>query len=192
MFRKLWLALLCAVVGMVAALPLMAAVPVAGEQAPRFTLTSEDGTPVSLQDYAGKWVVLYFYPKDFSTGCTLEAHNFQRDLEKYKQLNAIILGVSVDNPDSHQRFCAKEGLRFKLLADTEHSVAQQYGTLIYTGITKASPGAFVIAPDGRVARVARKTYLIAPDGRIALVFDNVQPAEHSAEVLSALQDLEKK
>ncbi|MGC2209660.1 MAG: peroxiredoxin [Candidatus Korobacteraceae bacterium] len=192
MFRKLWLTLLCAVVGTVAALPLMAAVPVAGEQAPRFTLTSEDGTPVSLQDYAGKWVVLYFYPKDFSTGCTLEAQNFQRDMEKYKQLNAIILGVSVDNPDSHQRFCAKEGLRFKLLADTEHSVAQEYGTLAYTGITKASPGAFVIAPDGRVARVARKTFLIAPDGRIALVFDNVQPAEHSAEVLSALRDLEKK
>ena len=192
MFRKLWLTLLCAVVGTVAALPLMAAVPVAGEQAPRFTLTSEDGTPVSLQDYAGKWVVLYFYPKDFSTGCTLEAQNFQRDMEKYRKLNAVILGVSVDNPDSHQRFCAKEGLRFKLLADTEHSVAQEYGTLAYTGITKASPGAFVIAPDGRVARVTRKTFLIAPDGRIALVFDNVQPAEHSAEVLSALRDLEKK
>jgi peroxiredoxin Q/BCP len=98
----------------------------------------------------------------------------------------------VDNPDSHQRFCAKEGLRFKLLADTEHSVALQYGALSYTGFTKASPGAFVIAPDGKVARVMRKTFLIAPDGRIALVFDKVQPGEHSAEVLSALRDLEKK
>lgn len=192
MFRKLWLTLLCAVAVMVAALPLTAAVPVAGEQAPRFTLTSEDGTPVSLEDYFGKWVVLYFYPKDFSTGCTLEARNFQRDLAKYRKLNAVILGVSVDNPDSHQRFCAKEGLRFKLLADTEHSVAQEYGTLTFTGLTKASPGAFVLSPDGRVARVARKTFLIAPDGRIALVFDNVQPAEHSAEVLTALKDLEKK
>jgi peroxiredoxin Q/BCP len=176
---------------MAAALPLMAAVPAAGEPAPRFTLTSEDGTPVSLQDYFGKWVVLYFYPKDFSTGCTLEARDFQRDMAEYRRLNAIILGVSVDNPDSHQRFCAKEGLRFKLLADTEHSVALQYGALSYTGFTKASPGAFVIAPDGKVARVMRKTFLIAPDGRIARVIDDVKPAEHSAEVLAALTDLEK-
>jgi len=191
MFRKLCLALLCAAAVMVAAPPLSAAAPLAGAPAPRFTLTSQDGTPVSLQDYAGKWVVLYFYPKDFSTGCTLEANNFQHDLAEYRKLNAVILGVSVDNPDSHRRFCAKEGLNFKLLADTEHSVAQEYGSLTYTGITKDSPGAFVIAPDGRVARVTRKTYLIAPDGRIALVFDNVQPAAHSAEVLAALKDLEK-
>ena len=192
MFRKLWLGLLCAVVGMVAVLPLAGAVPVAGMQAPRFTLTSEDGTPVSLQDYFGKWVVLYFYPKDFSTSCTLEARNFQRDQAQYRKLNAVILGVSVDNPDSHHQFCAKEGLRFKLLADTAHSVALEYGVLAYSGFTKASPGAFVIAPNGTIARVMRKTFLIAPDGRIALVFDNVQPAGHSAEVLSALKDLEKK
>ena len=191
MFRKLWLALLCAAVVMVVVRPSSAAVPEAGTPAPRFTLTSQDGTPVSLQDYLGKWVVLYFYPKDFTTGCTLEARNFQRDMAEYKKLNAVVLGVSVDNPDSHKRFCAKEGLGFKLLADTEHSVAEEYGTLAYTGFTKASPGAFVIAPDGKIARVTRKTFLIAPDGRIALVFDNVQPAAHSAEVLAALKDLQK-
>jgi len=192
MSKKLLLALLCAAIVLVPALLISAAQPVAGSPAPRFTLKSQDGTPVSLQDYLGQWVVLYFYPKDFSSDSTLESRNFQRDLSQYKKLNAVILGVSVDNPDSHHRFGAKEGLRFKLLADTEHSVSEEYGILTYTGFTPDAKDAFVIAPDGRVARVARKTYLIAPDGRIALVFDAVKPAEHSAEVLAALKDLEKK
>jgi peroxiredoxin Q/BCP len=186
------LALLCAVVVLLRALPCSAAQPLAGEPAPQFTLKSQDGTPVSLQDFQGQWVVLYFYPKDFSSSSTLEAHNFQRDLPQYKKLNAVILGVSVDNPDSHHRFGAKEGLRFKLLADTEHSVSEEYGILTYTGFPHDATNTFVIAPDGRIAHVARKTYLIAPDGRIALVFDAVKPAKHSAEVLAALKDLEKK
>jgi peroxiredoxin Q/BCP len=192
MSRKLLLALLCAVVVLLPALPCSAAQPEAGAPAPRFTLNSQDGTPVSLQDFQGQWVVLYFYPKDFSSGSTLEAHNFQRDLPQYKKLNAVILGVSVDNPDSHLRFGAKEGLRFKLLADTEHSVSEEYGILTYTGFPHDAKNTFVIAPDGRIAHVARKTYLISPDGRIALVFDAVKPAGHSAEVLAALKDLEKK
>jgi peroxiredoxin Q/BCP len=192
MSKKLLLALLCAASVLVPVLLISAAQPVAGLPAPGFTLKSQDGTPVSLQDYLGQWVVLYFYPKDFTRGCTLEARNFQRDLAEYKKLNAVILGISVDNPDSHHRFCAKEGLRFKLLADTEHSVSEEYGTLMYTGFAGDARSTFVIAPDGRAAHVARKTYLIAPDGRIALVFDAVKPAEHSAEVLAALKDLEKK
>ena len=192
MSRALLLVLLCVAIVLVPVLLISAAEPIAGSPAPQFTLKSQDGTPVSLQDYLGQWVVLYFYPKDFTSGCTLEARNFQRDLAEYKKLNAVILGVSVDNPDSHRRFCAKEGLRFKLLADTEHSVSEQYGTLMFTGFADDARSTFVLAPDGRAAHVARKTYLIAPDGRIALVFDAVKPAEHSAEVLAALKDLEKK
>src|ERR1022692_1349961 len=102
--------------------------PSVGSLAPEFTLNSQEGTPVSLKDYRGKWVVLYFYPKDFTSGCTIEAHNFQRDQSQYQQKNAAVLGVSVDNADSHKRFCTKEGLNFKLLADTDHKVSSAYGS----------------------------------------------------------------
>src|SRR5271165_6578465 len=95
------------------------AVPQAGQPAPDFTLPSQDGSKISLHDFKRKWVVLYFYPKDGTTGCTIEAHNFQRDLAKYEQNRAVIIGVSVDSIGSHQEFCAKQGLRFKLLADIE-------------------------------------------------------------------------
>jgi thioredoxin-dependent peroxiredoxin len=80
--------------------------PQIGTIAPEFTLASQDGSPVSVKDYRDKWVVLYFYPKDFTGGCTIEAHNFQRDQEQYSKRNAIVLGVSVDSADSHKRFCA--------------------------------------------------------------------------------------
>ncbi|HZR55968.1 MAG TPA: peroxiredoxin [Terriglobales bacterium] len=93
-----------------------------GTAAPDFTLNSQEGTPVSLKDFHGKWVVLYFYPKDMTTGCTIEAHGFQRDQSKYSERNAVVLGVSVDSVDSHKQFCAKDGLSFKLLADTEKKV----------------------------------------------------------------------
>src|SRR5207248_10991281 len=89
----------------------------AGAVAPAVNLPSNDGRQVSLNDYKGKWVVLYFYPKDFTSGCTLEAQSFQRDLAKYQNASAIIIGVSVDNAESHKNCCAKEGLNFKLLAD---------------------------------------------------------------------------
>ena len=152
------------------------AVPQAGQPAPDFTLPSQDGSRISLHDFRGKWVVLYFYPKDFTSGCTLEAHNFQRDLAQYEQHNAVIVGVSVDDPNSHKQFCVKEGLSFKLLADTDHNVSDAYGTLSHMPFTHAS----------------RNTFLISPDGRIARVFDDVKPAEHSAQVLAALAELEKK
>src|SRR5208282_4749590 len=85
--------------------------PVAvGAEAPDFTLASQSGAPVSLHDFRGHWVVLYFYPKDFTSGCTIEAHNFERDLAQYDQKNAVIVGVSVDSADSHREFCAEEGL----------------------------------------------------------------------------------
>src|SRR5215475_14273466 len=85
--------------------------PAVGSQAPDFTLNSQDGKPVSLRDFRGKWVVLYFYPKDFTSGCTREAHNFQRDLALYEQKNAVILGVSGQDARSHEKFCSAEGLQ---------------------------------------------------------------------------------
>src|ERR1700693_4035689 len=94
----------------------------AGVTAPDFTLKSQEGKTVSLHDFKGKWVVLYFYPKDFTQGCTIEAHNFQADQAKYDKINAAIVGVSVDNVDSHQQFCTKENLTFKLLADEKKEV----------------------------------------------------------------------
>src|SRR5580765_6275968 len=102
--------------------------PTAGTKAPDFTLKSQEGKTVSLHDFKGKWVVLYFYPKDMTVGCTIEAHNFQADQPKYDKINAAIVGVSVDTVDSHQEFCTKENLSFKLLADEKHEVVNTYGS----------------------------------------------------------------
>jgi thioredoxin-dependent peroxiredoxin len=150
--------------------------PAAGTAAPDFSLTSGDGAQISLKDFRGKWVVLYFYPKDFTSGCTLEAHNFQRDLSKYEQAGAVILGVSVDSAQSHKDFCAKEGLNFKLLADPDGAVSGQYGsTMEYKGAKMA----------------ARNTFLINPKGEIAKVYTGVKPAEHSEQVLKDLSEMKK-
>lgn len=150
--------------------------PAAGSQAPEFTLPSQVGSLVSLKDFRGKWVVLYFYPKDMTSGCTREAHNFQADQAKYAERNVVVLGVSVDSIDSHKKFCAKEGLNFKLLADTEHKVSDSYGSLTNLGVVKFS---------------ARHTFLIDPEGRIAKVYTSVNPAHHSEEVLAELDALQK-
>src|SRR6266496_126248 len=176
MSKKLYLALLL-VAAIVSLVTLSrAAHPQAGSQAPPFTLKSQDGTPVSLQDFRGKWVVLYFYPKDFTSGCTLEAHNFQRDLMKYEQTDAVILGVSVDTAQSHKGFCAKEGLNFKLLADPDAKVSAEYGSIMdYKGSKLA----------------ARNTFIINPKGEIAKVYTGVKPAEHSEQVLKDLAELKK-
>ena len=158
-----------------AAAPVFAAdVPQAGQQAPDFKLPSQDGSQIGLNDFRGKWVVLYFYPKDNTPGCTIEAHNFQRDLAKYEQQNAVIAGVSVDSADSHKDFCAKQGLTFKLLADTDKKVAETYGSLRPTGVA------------------ARNTFLIDPQGKLAKVWTGVSPPNHSEEVLAALAELAKK
>jgi peroxiredoxin Q/BCP len=150
--------------------------PSVGSTAPEFTLNSQEGAPVSLKDYRGKWVVLYFYPRDFTSGCTIEAHNFQRDLAMYQQKNTVILGVSVDSADSHKQFCTKEGLNFKLLADTDHKVSIAYDTL---------------TSQGDVKYAARRTFIINPEGKIVKEYLDVKPNEHSAEVLAALVDLQK-
>jgi peroxiredoxin Q/BCP len=153
-----------------------ASMPAVGSMAPDFTLTSQEGTPVSLKDYRGKWVVLYFYPKDFTGGCTLEAHNFQRDQEQYQKKGVVVLGVSVDDADSHKKFCTKEGLTFKLLADTEKKVSEQYGSLTNMALVKFA---------------SRHTFIINPEGKIAKSYEDVNPAKHSEEVLAALGELQK-
>jgi peroxiredoxin Q/BCP len=151
--------------------------PATGSPAPSFSLPNQEGAQISLDQYKGKWVVLYFYPKDFTSGCTVEAHNFQRDLDKYTAKNAVILGVSVDNVDSHKSFCTKEGLNFKLLADSNHSVVEKYGSIMeYNGMTLA----------------ARNTFLIDPTGVIRKVYVKVNPQGHSEEVLADLQQLQSK
>jgi peroxiredoxin Q/BCP len=150
-----------------------AEMPQVGQSAPTFTLPSQEGTKLGPSDFHGKWVVLYFYPKDMTQGCTIEAHNFQQDLPKYDKDNAVIVGVSVDSTDSHKEFCAKESLTFKLLSDTDKKVVEQYGSLAASGVA------------------LRNTFLIDPNGKIVKVWTGVKPAQHSAEVLAALDAAKK-
>ena len=167
------------ILGALTLLPGSAAVadlPTVGQAAPDFQLKSNEGQNVSLKNYRGKWVVLYFYPKDFTSGCTIEARNFQRDLAEYEKAGAVILGVSVDSAESHQSFCAKEGLNFKLLADTETKVSTAYGSVMENNGNKLS---------------ARNTFIIDPSGKIAKVFPQVKVGKHSEEVLAALAELKK-
>jgi thioredoxin-dependent peroxiredoxin len=150
--------------------------PPAGTPAPDFTLNAQDGKPLSLRDFRGQWVVLYFYPKDFTSGCTKEARNFQHDLALYEQKNAVILGVSGQNEVSHEKFCAAEGLHFKLLADPHCDLSARYGSVVNLGVAKLS---------------ARHTFLIDPNGVIRKIYLSVDPAKHSAEVLADLAELQK-
>jgi thioredoxin-dependent peroxiredoxin len=150
--------------------------PAVGTAAPDFTLNSQEGKAISLHDFKGKWVVLYFYPKDMTTGCTIEAHNFQRDLGKFDAKNAVILGVSVQDEKSHQEFCTKESLTFKLLADTQKEVSEKYDSVLNLGVAMLS---------------ARHTFLIDPNGVVRKVWTDVDVKKHSDEVLAALDELQK-
>jgi peroxiredoxin Q/BCP len=147
----------------------------AGATAPGFSLPSQEDTKVSLSQYKGKWIVLYFYPKDMTSGCTIEAHNFQRDLPKYDALNAVVLGVSLDSVESHKTFCSKDSLTFKLLADPDHTVIDAYGVPL-SGM-------------GPMKHASRDTFLITPQGKIAKVWTGVNPNSHSEEVLGAIAGL---
>jgi peroxiredoxin Q/BCP len=148
--------------------------PTVGQAAPAVALPSQDGGTVDIKSFKGKWVVLYFYPKDMTQGCTIEAHNFQQDLPKYDKLNAAIVGVSVDSTDSHQQFCTKESLTFKLLSDTSKKVVDEYGSLSPSGVA------------------ARNTFLIDPNGKIVQVWAKVNPTKHSEEVLAAIAEKQGK
>ncbi len=154
---------------------LAADMPPVGAAAPNFTLPSQNGTPISLNEYKGKWVVLYFYPKDQTQGCSLEAHNFQRDLPKYDALNAVVLGVSLDTVDSHRVWCTKDSFTFKMLADPDHKVVDEYGVpmMQHAGMSFAS----------------RDTFLINPEGKIMKMWQVKDISAHSAEVLATIQSM---
>lgn len=151
----------------------------AGGPAPDFTLPDQDGRDHSLSDYQGRPVVLYFYPKDDTPGCTKEACGFRDDYSAYQEAGVTILGVSPDNSKSHTKFINKFDLPFTLLADTDHKVVKLYDVW---GLKKQFGREF----EG----VLRTTFLIGGDGEIVKVFEKVRPANHSAEILAALEEME--
>jgi thioredoxin-dependent peroxiredoxin len=144
----------------------------AGSTAPNFSLPSQEDKQVHLSDYKGKWVVLYFYPKDQTTGCTIEAHNFQRDMAKYDAANAVVLGVSLDTVEGHKAWCSKDTFSFKLLADPDHKVVDAYGVPVMT--------------HGDMKFASRQTFLISPAGKVVKVWPKVDVQKHSEEVLAEI------
>lgn len=176
LLQVLWIsciAFLCSLSAIAPALALGGTQPPLNQPAPAFTLPTHVGNgEISLSDYQGKWVVVYFYPKDFTSGCTIEARRFQQDLPKYRDRNTEILGISVDDVDSHAEFCDSEGLRFPLLADTDGSVSKAYGS--WLGVASL-----------------RHTYIVDPQGILRERFLGVNPAVHSAEVLARLDELQQ-
>ena len=153
-------------------------IPKSGSKAPTFTLPNQSGKNISLADFKGKIVVLYFYPKDDTPGCTIEACAFRDDNSKLRVAGAEIIGVSVDNEISHQKFIKKFSLNFSLLADTKKEVVKKYGVW--------GNKSFM----GRIFKgVRRTTFLISPNGKIAHVFENVKPSGHSKEVLEKIKEL---
>lgn len=147
-----------------------------GQIAPAFTLKNQTGKSVSLSDYRDHWVVLYFYPKDDTPGCTEEACSFRDNINKLIAQKAVIIGVSVDSEDSHQAFQAKHKLPFDLLADKEGKVAKRYDSLLDLYFVKFAK---------------RHTYIINPQGRIAKIYSDVDPKTHVAQVLADLKNLQK-
>ena len=147
--------------------------PAVNQPAPEFSLPSNEGDqPISLSDYRSKWVVAYFYPADFTPGCTLEARKFQEDQPKYRDRNTQVLGISADDANSHADFCDSEGLKFPLLADANGKVSKAYGS--WMGI-----------------RSSRHTFIIDPQGTLRATFTGVNPIVHSREVLAKLDELQK-
>ncbi|MGF1601080.1 MAG: peroxiredoxin [Thermosynechococcaceae cyanobacterium] len=156
------------------ALAMGGVLPPMNEPAPEFSLPTNSGDgDVALSDYRGQWVVVYFYPKDFTSGCTIEAQRFQRDLPKYQAKNTQIIGISVDSVDSHAEFCDSEGLRFPLLADEEGSASKAYGSWMNFFSMRHS---FIVDPQG----ILRETYV------------KVRPSVHSEEILARLDELQNK
>jgi thioredoxin-dependent peroxiredoxin len=152
--------------------------PTIGKPAPAFTLATDTGETVSLKDFKGQTVVLYFYPKDDTSGCTTEACEFRDSMPRFKKDNAVILGISPDDVKSHAKFKAKYELPFTLLADTEHAVAEAYGVWK----EKSMYGR-------KYMGVERTTFLIDGKGVLRQVFEKVKPAGHADEVAAAIADL---
>jgi len=153
-------------------------IPLEGAKAPSITLKASTGRTVKLSDFKGKPIVLYFYPKDDTPGCTVEAKEFQANLKAFQKVGAIILGISPDDEKSHCRFSEKYGLKFTLLSDEEHQVAKRYGVWVQ----KSMYGK-------KYMGVQRATFLIDRNGRIAKVWPKVKPEGHAEEVLAALTAL---
>ncbi len=150
-----------------------------GKKAPEFTLPDHDGEPVRLSDLSGSWVVLYFYPKDDTPGCTTQACEFTEGIEAFEDLDAVVLGCSPDSPESHKRFIAKHDLAVRLLSDPDHRVMETYGAWgEKTNYGRTSQG------------VIRSTVLIDPDGRIVHHWPNVRAAGHAEQVREKLAELQ--
>ena len=156
------------------------AAPKKGETAPDFCLPDKDRNTVCLKDLRSKWVVLYFYPKDNTSGCTLEAIDFTRDLDDFKSMNTEVLGVSPDSPESHCRFYDKNNLRVTLLSDTDKEVLQKYGAWG----TKKMYGK-------EYEGVIRTTFLLDPEGKVAEVWNKVKVNGHVKDVRDTLESLQK-
>ena len=152
----------------------------AGEKAPQFTLNDTAGNTVKLSDFKGKKVVLYFYPKDLTPGCTIEACAFRDDIGAIKKLGAVVLGVSADSEKTHQKFTAKYDLNFPLLADVNHEVSEAYGAWQ----EKSMYGR-------KYWGIARITYIIDEKGKVAKAYEKVKVATHSEEVIEALTSMNK-
>ncbi|HDP69113.1 MAG TPA: thioredoxin-dependent thiol peroxidase [Candidatus Marinimicrobia bacterium] len=148
-----------------------------GDIAPDFTLPDQNGSEVRLSDFAGRWVVLYFYPKDNTSGCTQEALDFTEHLGEYKKLNAKVFGISPDSVESHRKFIRKHDLKVDLLADPEHTVLKKYGVWR----EKLMVGR-------KYFGVVRTTYLINPEGRIEKIWEKVKVAGHADAVMCEIQD----
>ncbi|PZN31844.1 MAG: peroxiredoxin [Proteobacteria bacterium] len=152
--------------------------PRPGQPAPDFRLQDQDGNWHELKDYRGKWVALYFYPKDNTPGCTTQACEFRDNIFAFREANAVILGVSVDDVESHRKFAEEHGLPFRILADADKATARSYGVLKkFLGVTELAK---------------RDTFLIDPEGRIARHYRDVNPQGHSEIVLADIKKLQKK
>jgi thioredoxin-dependent peroxiredoxin len=149
--------------------------PTKGKKAPTFTAKDQDGNTVKLSDFKGKNVILYFYPKDDTPGCTKEACAFRDEFAQFKKKGAVVLGVSPDDEKSHTKFIKKYSLPFTLLADTDHSIAEAYGAWG----EKAMYGK-------KYMGILRSTVLIDKEGKVVKVWPKVKPEEHAAEVLAEL------
>ena len=147
-----------------------------GKKAPALTLALSGGETVALKDYAGQWLVLYFYPKDSTPGCTTEGLDFNALLPKFKKLGATVLGVSRDSIKSHQNFCAKQGFRFDLVSDADEALCQAFGVIR----EKQLYGRKYIG-------IERSTFLVDPKGRIAQAWRGVRVPGHAQAVLDALK-----
>lgn len=174
MKRIHWLGGAMAVAASLAATPSLAETPAEGDPAPEFRLQDQNGDWHSPSDFRGQWLVLYFYPKDDTPGCTTEACNFRDSYHRFRELNAAVVGVSLDDVESHGEFASKYELPFPLLADTEKEAARKYDVLTNMAVLEFA---------------SRETFLIDPEGRIARHYEDVDPDTHHKTVLSDLREL---